>query len=94
MGLAFVVTLIGRENVLAWLVGWVIAAISTLILVIAAVLDLRQQRQHPSPPSDTKTRLVLQICALVIYGLLVLWMASIVGLWLLLWLSGESYMGN
>ncbi len=42
MGLAFVVTLIGRENVLAWLVGWVIAAISTLILVISTTLDLRQ----------------------------------------------------
>jgi hypothetical protein len=94
MGLAFLITLIGRENVLAWLVGWVIAAISTLILVIAAVLDLRQQRQHPSPPSDTKTRLVLQICALVVYGLLVMWMASVVGLWFLVWLSGESYMGN
>lgn len=94
LGLAFLITLIGRENVLAWLVGWVIAALSTLILVIAAVLDLRQRRQHPSPHSGTKTRLVLQICALVVYGLLVLWMASVVGLWLLLWLSGESYMGN
>lgn len=94
LGLAFLITLIGRENVLAWLVGWVIAAISTLILVISATLDLRQQRQHPSPHSGTKTRLVLQIFALVIYGLLVLWMASVVGLWLLLWLSGESYMGN
>lgn len=94
LGLAFVVTLIGRDNVLAWLVGWPMAAIATLILVIATALDFRQQRQHPELCRATKTRLMLQICALVVYSLLALWMAAVAGLWLLVWLSGEPYMGN
>ena len=94
LGLASLVTLIGRSNVLGWLLGWGIAAISTLILVVDTALDCRQQRQHPDLYRATKIRLVLQICALVVDGLLLLWMAAVVGLWLIVWLSGEPYMGN
>lgn len=93
LGLAFGVALIGRETVFGLLLGWSIAAIATLVLVVSTALNLRRW-QPPGPPKGTKTRLALQICALVVYGLLVLWMASVMMLWLALWLSGEPYMGN
>ena len=94
LGMAFLVVLLGRENVLGWLLGWSIAAIATLVLVVSTALDLQQRRQHSVSRGDIQARLVMQSCALVIYGLLVLWMASVVMLWLALWLSGEPYMGN
>ncbi|PZV04385.1 MAG: hypothetical protein DCF32_12445 [Leptolyngbya sp.] len=90
LGVAAAIALLGARSLPVLYSSWVVAAIATLILVIAAALDLirairRRQNQRP-----ILTKLLLQSLALIFYGLLLLWM----GLLFLLSLTGESYMGN
>lgn len=94
LGLAFLIPLIGRGHVFGLLLGWSVAAITTLVLVISTALDLGQKQRHPGPQGATRIRLTIQSCTLVVYSLLVLWMAVVVLLWLAVWLSGEPYMGQ
>jgi hypothetical protein len=90
LGIAAAIALLGARSLPVLYSSWVVAAIATLILVIAAALDLigamrRRQNQRP-----ILTKLLLQSLALIFYGILLLWM----GLLFLLSLTGESYMGN
>lgn len=90
LGVAAGVALLGAKSLPVLYGSWIIAAIATLMLVIAAALDLigamrRRQNQRPA-----LTKLLLQSVALTLYVILLLWM----GLLFLLSLAGESYMGN
>ncbi|MBE9157762.1 hypothetical protein IQ265_13145 [Nodosilinea sp. LEGE 06152] len=90
LGVAAAIALLGARSLPVLYSSWVVAAIATLILVIAAALDLiramrRRQNQRP-----VLVKLLLQSLALVFYSILLLWM----GLLFLLSLTGESYMGN
>lgn len=90
LGVAAAIALLGARSLPVLYSSWVVATIATLILVLAAALELlraisRRQNQRP-----VLVKLLLQSLALIFYGLLLLWM----GLLFLLSLSGESYMGN
>lgn len=90
LGVAAGIALLGARSLPVLYSSWVVAAIATLILVIATALELlramsRRQNQRP-----VLLKLLLQSLALIFYGLLLLWM----GLLFLLSLTGESYMGN
>ena len=90
LGVAAGIALLGARSLPVLYSSWVVAAIATLILVIAAALDLiramgRRQNQRP-----VLIKLLLQSLALMFYSILLLWM----GLLFLLSLTGESYMGN
>ncbi|MBD1919203.1 MULTISPECIES: hypothetical protein [Cyanophyceae] len=90
LGVAAGIALLGARSLPVLYSSWIVAAIATLILVIAAALELlramsRRQNQRP-----VLLKLLLQSLALIFYGLLLLWM----GLLFLLSLTGESYMGN
>ncbi len=84
------VALLGAKSLPVLYGSWVVAAIATLILIIAAALGLigamcRRQNQR-----QALVKLLLQSAALLLYIFLLLW-----GLLLLRSLSGESYyMGN
>ncbi|WOD41207.1 hypothetical protein [Nodosilinea sp. E11] len=84
------VALLGAKSVPVLYGSWVVAAIATLILVIAAALDLLRAMRRRQNQRPVLIKLLLQSVALILYSILLLWM----GLLLLLSLSGESYMGN
>ena len=84
------VALLGAKSLPVLYGSWVIAAIATLGLVIAAALDLIQAVRHRQNQRPALIKLLLQSGALILYCALLLSMV-----WLLLIsLSGESYMGN
>ncbi len=90
LGIAATIALLGARSLPVLYTSWVIAAIATLILVIAAALDLIQAMHRRQNQRPVLVKLLLQSLALVFYSILLLWM----GLLFLLSLTGESYMGN
>lgn len=90
LGVAAGVALLGARSLPVLYSSWIIAAIATLILVIAAALDLIQAMRRRQNQRPLLTKLLLQSLALIFYSILLLWM----GLLFLLSLTGESYMGN
>lgn len=73
-----------------WYGSWVVAAIATLVLVIAAALDLIQAVRHRQNQRPALIKLLLQSGALILYCILLLTL----GWLLLIGLSGRPYMGN
>lgn len=90
LGVAAAIALLGARSLPVLYSSWVVAAIATLMLVIAAALDLIQAMRRRQNQRPLLTKLLLQSLALMFYGILLLWM----GLLFLLSLTGESYMGN
>ncbi len=74
----------------SWYGSWVVAAIATLVLVIAAALDLIQAMRHRQNQRPALIKLLLQSGALFLYCILLLTL----GWLLLIGLSGRPYMGN
>ncbi|PSN14638.1 hypothetical protein C7293_10780 [filamentous cyanobacterium CCT1] len=90
LGVAAAIALLGAKSLPVLYSSWIVAAIATLILVIAAALDLVQTMRRRQNQRPVLVKLLLQSLALVFYSILLLWM----GLLFLLALTGESYMGN
>ncbi|MEA5447414.1 hypothetical protein VB780_02460 [Leptolyngbya sp. CCNP1308] len=84
------VALLGANSLPVIYGSWVVAAIATLMLVIAAALDLIGAIRRRQNQRLALIKLLLQSVALTLYVILLLWM----GLLLVLSLTGESYMGN
>ncbi|HSM83652.1 MAG TPA: hypothetical protein VLS96_18335 [Nodosilinea sp.] len=84
------VALLGAKSLPVIYGSWVIAAIATLMLVIAAALDLLWALRRRQNQRQALIKLLLQSVVLILYVILLVWM----GLLLLLSLTGESYMGN
>lgn len=90
LGVAAAIALLGAKWLSVVYSSWAVAAIATLILVIAAALDLIRTMRRRKNLRPVLTKLLLQSLALVFYSILLLWM----GLLFFLSLTGESYMGN
>ncbi|MBD2232565.1 hypothetical protein [Phormidium tenue] len=90
LGVAAAIALLGARSLPVLYSSWVVAAIATLILVIAAALELLRAMSRRQNQRLVLLKLLLQSLALIFYGLLLLWM----GLLFVLSLTGESYMGN
>ncbi|TVQ11002.1 MAG: hypothetical protein EA368_06425 [Leptolyngbya sp. DLM2.Bin27] len=85
LGVAAAIAVLGARSLPVLCSSWVVAAIATLILVMAAALDTFQamRRRHNQRPRLTK--LLLQSLALIFYSSLLLW----IGLLFLLSLYSE-----
>jgi hypothetical protein len=90
LGVAAGMAVLGAQSLPVIYSSWVVAAIATLLLVLAAALDLLQAMARRQNQRPRLVKLLLQSLALIFYSFLLLWM------WFLLVrsLAGESYMGN
>ncbi len=92
--LAFLVMLTyGVFNVspiITFFCGWLLAAIATLLLTLAGVIEVIKAFRHKHHQRRNIAKLLLNFFALLIYCLLALWMSML----LVIALSGEPYMGK
>ncbi|MBD2256148.1 hypothetical protein [Pseudanabaena sp. FACHB-2040] len=84
------VTLLSLSSLLAFYFGWVLAAAAALPLAITGSIETLQAVKRKRHRRRNLVRLLLNVSALLIYCLLVFFSSFLV----IMWLSGEPYMGN
>lgn len=94
LSLAFPVAWLGHGSMVGLLAGWGMVLLATLTLVLATALEIRQLPRIQRFQGSTNVRFLAQGLALLIYGLITLWLAYLAAVWLMVWLSGEPYMGR